>query len=222
MAHTSLQQDFESLAVRTTAVVSTWARRHPALAGCDDLPALMISIGTNPDQVLGALLQEMATGCPLAPRVVLHAMLPKMRTMARRDPAASLEDYLAHLWLRIRTYPLARRPHRIAANLALDTLKAVKADQTPLLVPVADLDDAPVSLPPSADELSARRLLRAAADLRLIDPTTHATMVDVYADGLPEAEVAARQRVTTTTVRRRCHRGIRILTAHARQLAEAA
>lgn len=220
MATTALFKEFESLVPRSATVVSTWARRHPALAECADLPAVMRAIREDPDKALGALLHEMIHGCPLAPRIVLHAMLPKMISMARRDPAASLEDYLAHLWLRITTYPLDRRPQRIAANLALDTLKAVKADMAPALVPVADLDDDPARHP--ADDLSARRLLRAAVELRLIDPTTHATMMEVYADGLPEAEVAARHNITATTVRRRCHRGIRVLTAHARRLAEAA
>lgn len=221
MAKTAVHKDFQSLIPRSAAAVSAWAERHSALAGCDDLPAVLAAIRSSPDAVLGALLGETLHGCPLAPRVVLHAMLPKMISMARRDPAASLEDYLAHLWLRITTYPLDRRPRRIAANLALDTLKAVKADLTPMLVPMADLDNAQ-AWRPSDDELSARRLLRAAVDLRLIDPTTHATMLDVYADGLPETEVAVRQKVTATTVRRRCHRGIRVLTAHARQLVEAA
>jgi DNA-directed RNA polymerase specialized sigma24 family protein len=221
MSKRSLLEDFESLAGSSTALVSAWADRHAVLSGCQDLPAVLAAIPSDPDAVLAALLQEVAEGCRVAPRVVLRAMLPKMIVMARRDPTASLEDYLAHLWLRISTYPLNRRPRRIAANLALDTLKAVKADQAPLVVPVAELDDDRAWHEPT-DDLSARRLLRAAVDLRLIDPTTHATMVNVYADGLPEAEVAARHRVTSTTVRRRCNRGIRVLAAHATRLAEAA
>lgn len=228
MAKTALLKDFESLAASSDAVVHEWAGRHTALGSCRDLSAVLTVVASDPDGALGALLHEATHGDQVAARVVLQAMLPKMLTMARRDPAASLEDYLAHLWLRITDYPLERRPHRIAANLALDTLKAVKADQVPLLIPVADLDDQPArshsdeERPHPDEELSVRELLRTAVDLRLIDPTTHATMLDVYADGLPEAVVAARQRVTTTTVRRRCNRGIRVLTAHARRLAAAA
>lgn len=221
MTKTSILTDFESLIRPSAAMVSTWAAQHAALRGCADLPAVIAAIGSDPDGVLGALLHETGQGCPVAPRVVLHAMLPKMRSMARLDPAASLDDYLAHLWLRIATFPLDRRPRRIAANLALDTLKSVKADQSSSLVPVATLDDEP-DLHDPADWLSARRLLRAAVDLRLIDPTTHATMLEVYAEGLPEAAVAVRQRVTPTTIRRRCNRGIRVLTAHASELAAAA
>ena len=221
MSKQALLDDFESLLHSTTDLVAAWSGRHDVLAGCRDLSAVLAALPSAPDPVLAALLQEAATGCPIAPRVVLRAMLPKMIVMARRDRAASLEDYLCHLWLRISTYPLARRPRGIAANLALDTLKAVKAEHRPRPEPVADPDGDRLWHPP-ADELSARRLLRAAVDHRLIDPTTHATLVGIYADGLTAAEVAARHRVTTTTVRRRCRRGISVLASQATRLSAVA
>lgn len=219
MSVAALQQDFETLARCQSTVVAVWAGRHPVLAGCHDLCDVLAAVPTNADGVLAALLLEVAEGCPVAPRVVLQAMLPKMIRMAGKDAAASLADYLAHLWLRIASYPLARRPERIAANLALDTLKAVKADQASRAIPVADFDDRARAEP--TDEFTARRLLRAAVDLRLIDPTLHATMLSVYAEGLSEPAAAARHRVTPTTLRRRCNRGIKQMAAYASQLAEA-
>ena len=214
----ALDREFALLSDRSAGIVTAWASRHDAVMGCRDLHDVVSAIPTAPDRVLAALLVEVAEGCPIAPRVVLQAMLPKMIRFAAVDPVAAVSDYLAHLWLRIATYPLDRRPTGIAGNLALDTLKAVKAEQAPRPIPVDRLDE---SAPGPADELSARRLLRAAARLRLIDPITHATMFSVYADGLTEPETAARHRVTPTTVRRRCNRGIRTLAAHAAVLAQA-
>jgi len=45
--------------------------------------------------------------------------------MARRDPRAGIDDYIARLWCVINSYPLNRRPVWIAANLSMDTVKAV-------------------------------------------------------------------------------------------------
>lgn len=214
----ALDREFALLSDQSTGIVTEWASRHEALRGCRDLHDVVSAMPAAPDRVLAALMVEVGEGCSIAPRVVLQAMIPKMIRFAGVDPVAGVSDYLAHLWLRITTYPLDRRPTSIAGNLALDTLKAVKAEQAPRPVPVDDLHECTPSPP---DELSARRLLRAAAELRLIDPITHATMFSVYAEGLTEPETAVRHRVTATTVRRRCTRGIRTLAAHATVLAQA-
>ena len=63
-------------------------------------------------------------GDQLAGRVVLQAVIGRMVRMAQRDPRAGIDDYLAQLWCAISSYPLQRRPVRIAANLSMDTLKA--------------------------------------------------------------------------------------------------
>ena len=85
--------------------------------------------GLNADPVLAALLSEASVGDQLAGRVVLQALIGRIVRMAQRDPRANIDDYLAHLWCVIGSYPLKRRPVRIAANLSMDTLKAVSRDR---------------------------------------------------------------------------------------------
>jgi hypothetical protein len=108
-----------------------WAEAEPALAPFAD-PATLIRFLRRPgpwaarDALLRALLYR-ARLEPLAARVVLEALLPGLKRVAERvildsrdrDELWSL--LLACAWEQIRTYPLERRPSRIAANLLLDT-----------------------------------------------------------------------------------------------------
>lgn len=233
----ALVREFEWLADRSARQVTAWAGQHPALAGCTDLAAVLAAVRLEPDPVLHALLTEVRAGCGVAARVVLQAMLPKLLLMSRSDRGAFAMDYVAQLWLRIHTYPLARRPERIAANLALDTLKAVQAErgQAVVLVDERRLEGAAttpdrgsvVHAPfpvlrsdngrPAGDV--ARELLRTAVERRLVDPHTHAVLASVFADGLSEQEVARRYQVTPLTIRRRCNKGITALAEHAHELA---
>ena len=58
---------------------------------------------------------------------MLQALLPGLKRLAGRllleaaSATSSGRSLLAHCWERIRSYPLERRPRRIAANLLLDT-----------------------------------------------------------------------------------------------------
>jgi DNA-directed RNA polymerase specialized sigma24 family protein len=80
------------------------------------------------DAILAALMRQAHTD-PLAARVVLQALLPGLKALAGRIlfEAGERDELwsalLAHCWERIRSYPLERRPTRIAANTLLDTLK---------------------------------------------------------------------------------------------------
>lgn len=108
-----------------------WAEHEPALAPFVD-PVTLIRFLRRPgpwaarDALLKALLFR-ARVDPLAGRVVLEALLPGLKRVAERvildardrDELWSL--LLAYAWEQIRTYPLERRPSRIAANLLLDT-----------------------------------------------------------------------------------------------------
>ena len=85
------------------------------------------AVRADPDAVFAALLTEAAAGQPIAARVVLQAMLGKVVRLAQAHPDVGVDEFVSALWCRIRTYPLARRPPRIAANLALDTRKDVLA-----------------------------------------------------------------------------------------------
>lgn len=168
-------------------------------------------------------------GVGLAGRIVLQAMLGKMVVMACRDPQAGVDDYVTQLWCRVRGYPLAERPHRIAANLALDTLKAVHAERggrasatgrrVVSCVPI-DLNE---SEPPAAPvDLSAVRVLRAANELGLIDDPTRQLLAAVYAGGWSGKEVADQLQISHATLRFRCSRAVRTLAREAVTLAEVA
>ncbi|WP_425310597.1 hypothetical protein AADG42_18080 [Ammonicoccus fulvus] len=219
----TVMQDFEGLDAATAGLVRGWADRHPALETCASAAHVVTAIRTDPDPVLTALLVEAFSGCEVAPRLILQGLMPRLRSLAALDGQAEVGDYVTHLWLRIRTYPLDRRPVRIASNLVLDTLKAVHAERTPQRLHLRDplelntvvMEDPETPLP------SAEHVLGLAADLGLIDPPTHATLVSVYAHGLSAPAAAELFRVSPTTIRRRCSRGLRTLRAHAQQLVDA-
>ena len=108
-----------------------WASGTTVLAGCATPSGVLARVATAPDVVLGHLLREASAGDRLAARVVLQALLPKVVRMASVDRAAEVDDYVAAMWCEIASYPLARRPRSVAANLALDTLKAVRRQRHP-------------------------------------------------------------------------------------------
>jgi DNA-directed RNA polymerase specialized sigma24 family protein len=116
-----------------TARYTEWARQEPALAQLDGPVQLLRFLRGRPapergDAVLRALLAR-AWSEPIAGRLVLHALLPGLKAIARRLLAGADEReelwsaLLTIAWERIRSYPLDRRPRRIAANLLLDTLR---------------------------------------------------------------------------------------------------
>ena len=78
------------------------------------------------DVVLGALVRH-ASEDQLAGQLVLEALLPGLKSLVRQlllDASQRDEVWaivLACVWERIRRYPSARRPNKVAANLLLDT-----------------------------------------------------------------------------------------------------
>lgn len=223
MSVRELSREFESLIGSSTPLVAAWSGLHPALAGCVDLRDVVEAIRAAPDPALHALMREVGDGCPLAARVILQALLPKALLLSRSDRSATAMDYVAHLWLRIIDYPLARRPHRIAANLVLDTLKAVRAErgQALVLLEPQELTELSGIVGPPEPTRVTRGLLRTALDRSLVDPHTHNVLATVYAEGLSTEETAKRFGVTPNTIRRRCTRGIRAMAARAHELAAA-
>ncbi len=223
-----LNADWQRLVASTG--VPEFAGRHPVLR-CADLDAVLGAIRSEPDAVLGALLLEATAGSTLAGRVVVQAMLGKLVRMAQAQPGIGVDDFVAALWCRIRGYPLDRRPRRIAANLALDTLKDVLVDarrarlETSMPWPPGEhldhLMPARVVSDGSAD-VSAPAVLHAAARLGLIDPPTRAVLQSVYVDGLTSGRAGARHGITADLVRYRCSRAVRRMTAHAEELLDAA
>ncbi|WP_168207310.1 RNA polymerase sigma factor [Microlunatus elymi] len=215
------------------------------MAGCRTAADVLTAIRDNPDAVLAALIvihqqdtadlgagvRRRSPGGELAGRIVLQTMLGKLVTMARRDHRHRIEDYVGQLWARIGSYPLVHRPRRIAANLALDTLKQVTRDAStasgsiatlPLSARELELAGFGRSGTEEVTDLNARRVLRAAAELELIDEATRNLLLSVYVEVLSSAEAGRRFGLTAETVRFRCSRAIRKLAAHAAVIAEAA
>lgn len=242
-AEWALLEDDSALAGFSGAEIRRWSADREELAGCATPAQVLAAIRADPDPILGALISvhqhsRGSAGTPageeLAGRIVMQAMLGKLVSMARRDRRCGVEDYIGRLWERIGEYPLARRPRRIAANLALDTLKAVTRDRWAaeraarmVAVPASDLDRAGLERRDAgtvgdAADLTARRVLRRAEDLGLIDSATRRLLWSVYTEGLTSAAAADRHGLTATTVRYRCSRAIRRLARHSDQLADAA
>lgn len=208
-----LDADWAARTASDAPVPRAWPLACPALAGTDRLADVLVRGRRQPDAVLLALLRLHATGDPLAGRVVVQAMLPKMVRMACRDAEAGLPDYLAALWERICAYPLERRPRRIAANLALDTLKLVKARHRCRATATwpGPVDD--------ADAWGGESVLELGERLGYIDATVRTTLRTVYLDGRSSAAAASELGTTSAAVRQRCSKGVRALRSHAVELA---
>src|SRR6266571_3919119 len=129
----ALDREWQQLArASLPAHLRAWALNEPALAPFAD-PERLIRFLRGPasaeakDELLRPLLR-VARHEPLAARVVLQALMPGLKRLSARalldvsEWEELWELLLANAWERIRRYPLARRPRRIAANVLLDTL----------------------------------------------------------------------------------------------------
>jgi hypothetical protein len=217
--------------------VARWGDRHEALAPYHSLDEVLWGAGLNSDPVFAALLTEVSAGDQLAGRVVLQALIGRMVRMAQRDPRASVDDYLARLCCVIGNYPLKRRPVRIAANLSMDTLKAVSREHRWLgrgevtlwpssesleeLLEPSGLDGSPYDSQPPVD-VEVRQVLEASSSLRLIDDADAALLRNIYADGMSGSLAARRFHTSAGVVRVRCSKVLRQLAAHAVELADSA
>lgn len=147
------------------------------------------------DRVLVALVARAVEGDRLAARALLQLLLPGVRRLARTwwalgDADERAAAAVAATYDRIRRYPLARRPQRIAANILMDAAadlrRAVRAAQ-----PSAD---------PGAfgqDELVAPTVTHPA--LELVDVLTDAVDAGVVTRG--DAELIAHSRIAGTSLR---------------------
>ena len=210
-----LNDDWSQVAADGVPLPPQWRRNCPALRGVEQLSGLLDAVRADPDAVLLALLRLHRQGDVLAGRAVLQAMLGKVVRMAVRDAEHDFADYLAALWERIATYPVDRRPNSVAANLALDSLKAVKSStRGPVAVLLAD------PVPPLVErDLRGEAVLDAGVQLGLIDAKTRRTLETVYLGGRTSAAAASELGTSADAVRWRCSRGVRALRSHARQLA---
>ena len=161
------------------------------------------------DPWLARLIAATQAGDDLAGRCVVQAVLGRLVAMTRRDSRLGVDELVGALWLRIRSYPLERRPRAIASNLVLDARKDALAELRPL----------PVTPPttPRRHAVAANVLVEAVR-IGVIDAPIAEVMSSVYVQGLSGAAAAQRHGVTPTTVRWRCSAGMRRLAQAREQL----
>lgn len=204
----------------TPAGVARWGRRDAALAGCASLAEVELAVRRDPDAVLLGLLRLGQAGDALALRTVFQLMLGKAvriaATHAGRDSRANLEHAaVTALWTVVASYPVDRRPAKVAANIAMDTLHAT----------VGELAHQRHETPSSPEHLDpGERLHDGPRDLELIELLAWAVgngtvsaddatlVVDIYvpAPGCAGGEAAAdRHGISWAAARQRASRASR-------------
>lgn len=203
--------DGEESAPDVAATLDRWRRSPAATDQVAELGDLLAAVRSCPDVALAQLIDQAQRGDAVASRVVLQAMLPKLVLLARsqRRPRIPFDEVLAcavaALWERVATYPLKARPQKVAANLALDTLKALRCHQDEDLnsVPVSDLEwhqEASGGVPD--DELG--QVLLRAFHLGVITAEEARLLLLVYRHDQPDL-AAAELGISRGALRRRCH-----------------
>jgi DNA-directed RNA polymerase specialized sigma24 family protein len=205
-----------------------WQADDAALRPFADLDALIAFLHRRgqpegKDAVLLALLLR-APREQLAGRVVLQAMLPGLKSLSSRlaRSVVSFEELwqilFVCLWERIVTYPVDRRPNRVAANLLRDTLKRTLAElrreanalaQLPELS-LDDLDDLlGAAASPAADadgHGEPEALLRRAIAAGAVTSEEAELILATEIDGVPMAAVAERLGLSYNAVKIRRQR----------------
>lgn len=209
---------WQSIGVRPTP--SEWCQLSE-LAECTRVEAVaQKAAGPRADVVLGFLLERLQSGDGLAGIVVVGSQAGVLRRLAAADRHRSWRDYLGQMWLVAVAYPLDRRPAGIAANLAWDTFKSVRARPAPersydpsvldRLREAPRIEEDPI---PTGDEVISRALR-----LGFIDEQTARVLHSVYIEGMPGRVAAVRHATTPTAIRWRCSSSLRRLAARSAEL----
>jgi DNA-directed RNA polymerase specialized sigma24 family protein len=225
----ALQREWEVLARgRLRLELRAWAAHEAALVRFESPDRLIGFLWdrrvppVEKDAVLLALLR-IARREELASRAVLQAMLPGLKALARpwlkrdsegREPPLDREELWQVLFVemlgRIKTYPLERRPRKVAANLILDvkhaareerkrTRKALKAvPEEPL-----ELDEAALWSRPGVD---VEGPLRRAVQAKAITAADAELLLLIAVDGLGLRTAAERLGLPYNTARIRVQR----------------
>jgi hypothetical protein len=183
------------------------------LAGARTLAGLESHVrgadAVDADRILLALVTRTVDGDDeLAARVLLQLLLPGTRTLARRWWALGDHDEraaaaVAAVYGRIRRYPLARRPGRIAANVLLDAARDLRRSTPPTAVyATADptvLMDEPGEGPASA-AVELAEVLADAIDADVLDRRDARLIAQTRIAGARVADLAARSHLGSRTL----------------------
>jgi len=211
---TRLDADWLDTCRRHDPLALEWARSCPALDGCTRLDDVVATCRRD-DVAMLAVLTRAQSGCPVAGRSLLRALLPHLAGLARRDPQRGLDDYLGACW------PVAMGYHpepgaHVLSTLALNTRKAMVRERGALwLVPVPVPDAA---APTPEPEVTVRDVMAVSRRLRLVPTASADVLTSVYGDGLSGREAAQRHGMSPDMVRYRCSSAVRVLRAHRHEI----
>jgi hypothetical protein len=177
------------------------------------------------DAVLLAHVRRAVAGdgtADLAARVLLQLLLPGTRNLARRwwalgDHEERAAAAVTAVYHRIRGYPVARRPGRVAANVLMDAARELRRAVPRLTVtlaaePVAPDDPAaPVPAAHAAAELA--EVLRDAVDDGILGRDDAELIARSRIAGHRVADIATHHRLGSRTLWDRRHRAERTLVA---------
>ena len=202
---------------------ASWREVEPALSGFADAAALVRFLrgsgaAAEKDRVLCALLARARTE-PIAGRVVLEAMLPGLKNLAGRILVDAREReevwsaLMACAWKRIRTYPVERRPRKVASNLLLDCLRGTlgalsgaRHDSLRLTWPALGELEAPVKCEGDVDALLDEAITAGA-----VSEDEAELILATRIDGVPLSVLAGSQGVRFDTLKHRRNRAERRL-----------
>ncbi|WP_157987539.1 hypothetical protein [Jiangella endophytica] len=206
----------------TAAAVAGWR-----LADVWSLADLEPAVRRDADGVLLALLRLGRAGDGLALRSAFQLMLGKAvriaATHSGRDSRANLEQAaVTALWTVVAGYPIERRPVKVAANIAMDTLRLTV---TELAHQRHETPSSPEYLHPAiADEPAGRAGVSEPADLEVFELLAWAVgngtvsredatlLVDIYAPApgcAGGSAAAARHGISWAAARQRASRATR-------------
>jgi hypothetical protein len=161
----------------------------------------------------------------LAGQALLQVVFPMLVRMAARDPHASLDDYLAEAWIRIRT--LTPGPSTtVPTSVGLDALHAVsqprrRLQQREILQQIPEIEVREARVMDGITYGSrAVELFSAALALGILARSQLPVLASVYLLEMSSDDAAARHRISPTAVRARCSRATRTMRRHAEQLRE--
>jgi DNA-directed RNA polymerase specialized sigma24 family protein len=176
------------------------------------------------DAVLVALAARAVEDDGLAARVLLQLLMPGVRRLARTwwalgDADERAAAAVAAVYDRIRRYPLARRPRRIAANVLMDAAadlrRAVRSAGAATGVPAVDGWAAaePVAVEPVHPAVELAEVLAEAVRGGLVSAADAELIAASRIAGVPLADIAERRGAKLRTLQWRRRRAEETLSA---------
>lgn len=218
-----LEQEWRRIAPMISAKIRGLHPGEPVLTPFTDARVLVRFLQNHDadprvkDQLLAALLRNVRTD-PVAGRVVLQALLPGLKTIAaaiildQRDRDELWQLLLSATWEGICSYPLERRPSRIAANLLRDARSAALREFGGELKRRCELPEQPLErVPAEQREVDLEAPLKRAVAAKVVTAKEAELILRTRVDGVPLAEIAAAEEIAYDTLRLRRRRAERHL-----------